>query len=141
MSLRTLGGSHLNPKSPSFRAAILIFTLAIATSAQQSAPPPKSVPIPDAPKKAAADYSNESVVIEKFTTTVRFENDGTGDREQQLRARVQNQTGVQQLGELIFPYNDANEKVELRHLRVEKKDGTIATATEKDEKDLTTPVA
>src|SRR5271156_1503648 len=141
MSPHTLGGSHLSLKSPSVRAAILIFTLAIATSAQQSAPLPKSASIPDSPKKAAADYSNESVVIEKFVTTVRFENDGTGEREQQLRARVQNQTGVQQLGELIFPYNEANEKVELRHLRVEKKDGTIATATEKDEKDLTTPVA
>jgi tetratricopeptide (TPR) repeat protein len=131
----------LDLKSPTFRAAILIFTLAITAFAQQSPPPPKSAPNPEAPKKPAADYSNESVVIEKFVTTIRFENDGTGEREQQLRARVQNQTGVQQLGELIFPYNEANEKVELRHLRVEKKDGTIATATEKDEKDLTTPVA
>jgi tetratricopeptide (TPR) repeat protein len=136
-----LGISILDLKSPTFRAAILIFTLAIAAFAQQSAPLPKSAPIPHPSPKTAADYSNESVVIEKFVTTVRFENDGTGEREQQLRARVQNQTGVQQLGELIFPYNEANEKVELRHLRVEKKDGTIATATEKDEKDLTTPVA
>ncbi len=127
-------------KSPSFRAAILLFTLATATFAQQSPSPPKTNSVPGA-KKPAADYSNESVVIEKFVTTIRFENDGTGEREQQLRARVQNQTGVQQLGELIFPYNEANEKVELRHLRVEKKDGTIATATQKDEKDLTTPVA
>ena len=111
----------MNLNSPIFRAAILIFTLAVAAFAQQSAPPPKSAPIPGTPKKAAADYSNESVVIEKFVTTVRFENDGTGEREQQLHARVQNQTGVQQLGELIFPYNEANEKVELRHLRVEKK--------------------
>ncbi len=92
-------------KSPSFRAAIIIFTLATAAfcatihSASKnqfrSRKPPK--------KPATPDFTNESVVIEKFVTTVRFENDGTGEREQQLRARVQNQTGVQQLGELIFP--------------------------------------
>ncbi len=92
-------------------------------------------------KSAAHDFSNEPIVIEKFFTTVRFENDGTGEREQQLRARVQNQTGVQQLSELIFPYSEGNEKFELRHLRVEKKDGTVATASEKDIKDLTAEVA
>jgi len=117
MSPHTLGGSNLNPKSPFFRAAIIIFTLAPATFAQQSTPPPKTTSSVEAKKPAVPDFSNESVVIEKFVTTVRFENDGTGEREQQLRARVQNQTGVQQLGELIFPYNEANEKVELRHLR------------------------
>jgi tetratricopeptide (TPR) repeat protein len=131
----------LNLKSPSFRAAVIILTLATATFAQQTAPLPKTNSTREVKKALSPDFSNESVVIEKFITTVRFENDGTGEREQQLRAYVQNQTGVQQLGELIFPYNEANEKVELRHLRVEKKDGTIATATEKDEKDLTTPVA
>jgi tetratricopeptide (TPR) repeat protein len=131
----------LSLKSPFFRVAITIFALATAAFAQEPSAAPKTKSTPEAKKPAVTDFTNESVVIEKFITTVRFENDGTGEREQQLRARVQNQTGVQQLGELIFPYNDANEKVELRHLRVEKKDGTIATATEKDEKDLTTPVA
>ena len=106
-------------------------------------PPPAtaSPPSASAQKSAAPDFSKEPIVIEKFLTTIRFENDGTGEREQQLRARVQNQIGVQQLSELVFSYNEANEQVEMRHLRVEKTDGTIATATDKDVKDVTAQIA
>jgi tetratricopeptide (TPR) repeat protein len=130
-------------RTPLIICLLIYFALASHSSAQKSPTSTRQQkpPATSADQKPAPDYSNEPVVIEKFLTTVRFEDDGTGEREQQLRARVQNQTGVQQLSELIFPYNESNEQVELRHLRVEKKDGTIATATDKDIKDLTAEVA
>lgn len=123
----------MNPKSSSIlRAATATLALAATAFAQQPTPPPKS---------PTADFSKEPIVIEKFLTTIRFENDGTGEREQQLRARVQNQTGVQQLGELVFSYSAANEQVELLHVRVEKPDGTSAAVTAADVKDLTAQIA
>ena len=131
-------------KSSSLRAVITAFALTATSFAHQSAPATKKAPPPNSattPKSPAPDFSKEPIVIEKFLTTIRFENDGTGEREQQLRARVQNQIGVQQLGELVFSYNDANEQVELLHLRVEKPDGTTATATATDVKDLTAQIA
>ena len=87
-----------------FCAGAAILSLALTSFAQQPAPPPApaSPPSASAQKSATPDFSKESIVIEKFVTTIRFENDGTGERDQQLRARVQNQIGVQQLSELVF---------------------------------------
>jgi len=126
-----------------FCAGTAILSLALTSFAQQPAPPPAPGSPPSAPaqKSATPDFSKEPIVIEKFLTTIRFENDGTGERDQQLRARVQNQIGVQQLSELVFSYNEASEQVEMRHLRVEKTDGTVATATDKDVKDVTAQIA
>ncbi|MCU1308204.1 MAG: Tetratricopeptide repeat protein, partial [Acidobacteriaceae bacterium] len=45
------------------------------------------------------------------------------------RFHVQTQAGVQQLGQLIFGYNSANEKLEVVYLRVRKPDGTVVNAS------------
>src|SRR5208282_1302940 len=85
-------GSFLNLYS--LRVACLAALLAVSASAQQrsatqnstakhpsspvSAPPAK----PNSNDAAAAqDFSKEPFVIEKYSTSVRFENDGTGERE------------------------------------------------------------
>src|ERR1700746_1350245 len=68
---------------------------------------------PPAAAEKAADYSQQAFVIEKYFTRIRFENDGTSEREQSTRIRVQTQAGVQAFGELHFPYNNANEKIEI----------------------------
>ncbi len=79
-------------------------------------------------RKPAPDYSKEPFVIESYSTTARFENDGTGEQNLVVRARVQNDTGAQQLRELVFPYNSANRQIEIRYVRVHKADGEIANA-------------
>src|SRR5690349_15107803 len=50
---------------------------------------------PDAAEKAA-DYSQQAFVIQKYLTRIRFENNGTSQREQIMRIRVQTQAGVQE---------------------------------------------
>ncbi|MGB6980132.1 MAG: hypothetical protein WBD66_13085, partial [Candidatus Acidiferrales bacterium] len=72
-------------------AAICFFLLTCAARAQQPASPAtpttpaKSAPASAAP--AAPDYSQEPFVVDEFHTSMRFENDGTGEREQTVRIR------------------------------------------------------
>jgi tetratricopeptide (TPR) repeat protein len=84
----------------------------------------------DAEKKITPpDYSQEAMVLEQLRREYRFENDGTGYNAVTARFRVQTQAGVQQLGQLIFGYNSANEKLEVVYLRVRKPDGTVVNAS------------
>ena len=138
-----------------FLAAVL---LVVSASAQQTVAPQK--PVREAPRAKSAttpaskpesnpkpsasalspDLSKEPFVIEKYFTTVRFENDGTGERVLHVRARVVDDSGVQQLSDLVFGYNAANESVALNYLRVEKKDGSVMNASADAAKDLSAPI-
>jgi tetratricopeptide (TPR) repeat protein/transglutaminase-like putative cysteine protease len=112
--------------------------------AQQESPAQNPSPAPSkaAPQKLqAADYSQEPFVIEQYYTTARFETDGTSERTLAVRIRVQSDAGVQQLGELIFGYNSSNEVMDVRFVRVKKKDGSVVTASSDSVKDMTATVA
>ena len=89
----------------------------------------------------APDYSQEPFVIEQFRTSTRFDTDGTGRRELTARIRVQTEAGVQQLGQLVFGYNSANERMEIGYVRVRKADGSVVTAPAEAIQDLTAPIA
>jgi len=102
---------------------------------------PKTPLTPPAAVEKAADYSQQAFVIEKFITRIRFENDGTSEREQITRIRVQTQAGVQAFGELHFPYNAANDKIEITSVKVTKPNGAVTTAGPDSVQDLTAPVA
>ena len=101
---------------------------------------PREVPAEQRPQ-AKADYSQEPFVIEQFITRVRFENDGTGRREMSVRIRVQSEAGVQQLGQLQFGYNAANERLEIHSVEVRRADGSSVSAAAEAIQDLTSPVA
>jgi tetratricopeptide (TPR) repeat protein len=96
---------------------------------------------PPAVAEKAADYSQQAFVIEKYLTKIRFENDGTSEREQITRIRVQTQAGVQAFGQLHFPYNAANDKIEIASVKVTKPNGAVTTAGTDAVQDLTAPVA
>jgi tetratricopeptide (TPR) repeat protein/transglutaminase-like putative cysteine protease len=72
------------------------------------------------------NYSREPYVIEHYDTTARFENDGTGERDLSVRVRVQSEEGAQQFREIVFGYNSANEKAEVRSLTVRKHGASTA---------------
>ena len=74
--------------------------------------------------KPRADFSHEPFVIEQYATTARFENDGTGEEQLRVRVKVQSDAGALQWSELVFGFNSANEKTEVRYARVHKSDGT-----------------
>jgi len=127
---------------------LLLLVSSAALAAPQAAPPasPTSrapqngTPSAGAPQ-SAPDYAQEPFVIEKYYSTARFENDGTGERDLNVRIRVQSDAGLQALGELVFGYSDANEKMDVRSVVVHKADGTTVTAGPDAVKEMTAPIA
>jgi len=119
--------------------ASFLCLLIISFTAQAQDAATSATPAP--PAQTAKDFSQEPFVVEFYSTVARFENDGTGDREVVARIRVQSDAGVQQLGELVFGYNSANEQMEVRYVRVRQPDGTIVTASSDAVKEMTSTVA
>lgn len=127
-------------------AALSVFLLSGFAAAQESPAAAPTLPT-SAPKDAATqssasaaqkpDYSKEPFVFEQYATKVRFENDGTGEREYIARIRVQSDAGVQALGELKFGYSSANEQINIEYVRVRKSDGSVVTADPSAVKEIT----
>ena len=93
--------------------------------------------------QAAADLSahaTEPYVIERSARYHRFEADGTGRLVADLRVRVQNETGVQQLGQLLIPYVSGRNRLELDFLRVHRPDGSMTDGSPDLLQDLPAPV-
>lgn len=133
-----------SPRNAQFIALALTFSL---LTSFQSARAQTSKDKPPASKQTAdvakqnPDYSQEAVVVEQVNTTYRFERDGTGQRELNLRVKVQSDAGVERFGQLIFGYSSASEKLDMDFVRVRKADGTVVNAAATDIQDLTAPVA
>jgi tetratricopeptide (TPR) repeat protein len=138
----------LFPRNAQIIALVLSFSLLTSlqsvraqTSKETSKDKPatQSKPAEAAPQKP--DYSQEAIVVEQVSTTYRFEADGTGRRELNMRVKVQSDAGVERFGQLIFGYSSANEKLDMDYVRVRKADGTVVNAAATDVQDLTAPVA
>jgi hypothetical protein len=69
---------------------------------ESSSPENSAANQPKPSADAKPDYSKESSVVEKYQVRLRFENDGTGRREETARIRVQSEAGVQRWGQLRF---------------------------------------
>lgn len=82
--------------------------------------PPGQTPVPKLDVS-----SQEAVVFDHLRTLVRYEDDGTGVRDVSAAVRVQSQAGVQDLGQLVFGYSSATEKLEIDYVRVREADGQV----------------
>jgi len=124
----------------------LLFVVFFARTmgAQQASAPPTSDSrngASTAQKQPTENYAQEPFVIEQYYTSARFENDGTSQRDLAVRIQVQSDSGVQQLGELVFGYNSGNEQMEVLTVRVHKPDGTVVNAAPESTKEMTASVA
>lgn len=124
-------------------AALWLLCISALAAAQDDAgrsaistTPPSTAP--GAPAKP--DYSQEPYLFESYATKIRFENDGTGERENIAKIRVQSDAGVQALGELVFGFNSANERMNVAYVRVVKPDGSIVNAGPDAAKEMTAAV-
>lgn len=97
---------------------LIALSTGVAAQSQRSANP-SSV--------RSANFADEPFVIEKYSASANFENDGTGEKDLSVRVRIQNDAGIDQWKELVFAYNAANEMIEVRMARILKSDGTIVT--------------
>ncbi len=112
---------------------------------QNPVPQDSSVPKPDLkpapnptipgvnPKK---DHSQEAVIFERILNRARFESDGTGVEETEAIVRVQSQAGVEELGQLVFGYSSATEKLDVEYVRVRKPDGQVIVTPESTAQDF-----
>jgi TonB family protein len=118
-----------------------------STTDHTEPPPPTSAPVGPEPKTnmqqgtKAFDLSQEPYVYETVRATLRFENDGTGRREIKVRVRIQSSLGVEKLGQLVFDYNSANERLDIENIRVIKPDGKTIITGPDSVQDLSAPVA
>ena len=90
--------------------------------------------------QATADPSGEPYVFELSQRAYRFEADGTGRSVNDTRIRVQNETGVQQLGQLLFSYVAGRDRLKLEYLRVRRPDGSVTESSADLVQDLPAPV-
>lgn len=124
----------------------LVAFITLSAAAQTTAPDTKpeakgpESTVDGKPPEKPSDYSQEGFVYELYRTAARFEADGTGVREYSARVRVQSEAGVQALGQLVFGYNSANERMEINYVRVRKSAGNVVTATADAVQDLTAPI-
>jgi Flp pilus assembly protein TadD len=135
---------QINPLSAFMRPHLVLWLLlplsflVILSTAHGQQAAPASEPVSPQPTPAvhdqsaaatgASDYSKEAFVIESLSSSVSFENDGTGRRENAIRVRVQSEAGVRSWGQLRFGYNASNESLEISSVQVLKQDGSAVTA-------------
>ena len=87
------------------------------------------------------DYSQQAYVVEHFSESMRFENDGTGSDQTDATIKIVSESGVQALGQLKVGYSALSDKLEIAYVRVHKPDGTVIQAQESAVQDLTFPDA
>jgi transglutaminase-like putative cysteine protease len=87
------------------------------------------------------DFSKESVVIDKSTSKVVFQNDGTYTNEVRVRVRIQSEAGVRQYGVLTFPYQVSDGNVEIQDVRVIKPDGTVVLTSPESVQEETSEIS
>src|SRR3954462_7188285 len=118
-------------RNPRAMSVCLVLLLAGAAS------PGAQTPAPPTPPSAR---SAEAAVVEQSHTSVRFEDDGTGSRDEYLRVKAQSEAGVQQWGQVVLGYNAATERLEIPFVRVRKADGTVVETPTQSVQDLSSPV-
>lgn len=75
-----------------------------------------------------ANRAQDAIEVDQYLTSVRFQNDGTGERDLSVRMRVETEAGALQLRSLSFNYDSSSEKMQLGYLRVRKPDGSMVKA-------------
>jgi len=88
------------------------------------------------PEESKADHSQEAFVIEQFYRKQKFENDGTGSREDTQRVRIQSEAGVQRYGLLSFSYASGTGTFEIVYVRVRKPDGSVVETPPENFQDM-----
>jgi tetratricopeptide (TPR) repeat protein len=83
---------------------------------------------PNRARSGLSQNAQNAISIERYVTSVRFEDDGTGERDLSVRMRIESAAGAQQLRALSFDYNSASEKMELGYLRVRKPGGAVVNS-------------
>jgi len=114
---------------------ILLFAaIALSTALAQQKPAENSSTV-------ARDFSKEAYTIERASTRVVFESDGTGTREVATEIKVLADAGVKTFAVLNFTYTSANETVDIEYVRVRKPDGSVVKTPDYNIQDMPADVS
>jgi len=131
-------------------AALFPFALGQTGDTDKAAPASSNQPSskPDSPKPDTAkkdtskpdssrpDFSKEAFIIERISTRITAESDGTGVREVTAEVKMLADAGVKAFAVLNFTYTSANEAVEFDYVRVRKPDGTVVKTPDYNIQDM-----
>lgn len=122
-------------------AFLLLVLLPFPSDARQAAgQSPGAAAIAQGSEKDT-DYSKEPYIFELLEYQARFEADGKGQQDLTLRARVQSEPGVRELGLLVYPFASSFETLEIVYVRVRKPDGTVLETPSSDVQELDSAVS
>ncbi|HVG27543.1 MAG TPA: DUF3857 domain-containing protein [Acidobacteriaceae bacterium] len=113
-----------SPRFGLYFAALSLLPFASGSSAQTAVSPlpaPAAVPL----AQGATSYSSEPLVLERLSSVVQFNADGTGYRERTVVVKIQSEAAVRQLGVVSVPFASASERVEMHYVRVREPNGTV----------------
>jgi len=102
---------------------------------------PGSTPSPDLTRPSAGSYSKEPYVSEEIARKVRFEADGTGQRDVTWRVRVQSESAVREFGLIVYPLASSFETLEVLFVHVRKPDGTVIETPLSEIQELDTAIS
>jgi tetratricopeptide (TPR) repeat protein/transglutaminase-like putative cysteine protease len=85
---------------------------------------------------AAPDFSKEAYVIERISTRITAEDDGTSMREVVAEVKMLGDAGVKAFAVLDFVYTSDNEEVQIDSVRVHKPDGTVVKTPDYNIQDM-----
>src|SRR5262245_66646663 len=103
-----------------FRQTLTVIAVS-AVSLPQLAQGPPAPPAP----ATKADAPQAAFSFERIHTRVRFENDGSGRREQTLWIKVLDEQAVRQFGEFPLVYQSESEDLAVTEVAAQKPDGTV----------------
>jgi Domain of Unknown Function with PDB structure (DUF3857)/Transglutaminase-like superfamily len=108
---------------------------------QSETDPDTSAPAAQPNAVKVPDVSKEGLVLERASTRIRVEADGTGTRETITRTRILADSGVKALAVLAFTYTASNQQIEIGYVRVTKPDGTVVTTPDYNIQDMPADVS
>jgi hypothetical protein len=93
------------------------------------------------PRPSEGPYSKEPYVFEEIERKVKFQADGTGQRDLTWRVRVQSESAVRELGLIVYPFASSFESLEVISVHVGKPDGTVIETPPSEVQELDTAIS
>ncbi|MGC2356294.1 MAG: DUF3857 domain-containing protein [Candidatus Acidiferrum sp.] len=102
---------------------------------------PSSTPSTDLNRASDGPFSKEPYVFEELERKVKFEADGTGQRDLTWRVRVQSESAVREFGLFVYPFASSFESLEILFVHVRKPDGTVIETPLSEIQELDTAIS
>lgn len=112
---------------PPFVLAFAVVSVSLALAQEKQA---------EKPDLSASDFSKEAYTIERLSSRIVMEDDGTGTRETAAEVKILADAGVKAFAVLNFTYTSANEAVEIEYVRVKKPDGSVVKTPDYNIQDM-----